>query len=74
MAGNANSGRALSPERKELLDYCVRDGWPLRQIHETYNFNYGTIKKHYPDYHGISQQESGSLSMAKRRLNRKVKQ
>lgn len=70
--GNANSGPRLSPERKALLESCVLDGWPIRQIVETYGFTFSTIKKHHPDYHGISLQESGSLSLAKRHTNRKL--
>lgn len=65
-------GRKLSPERKSVLDRCVLDGWPIRQIQVTYGFNFQTVKKHHPDYTGMTPQESGSLSKAIQRVNRKL--
>jgi len=72
MTGNALSGRKLTPERKALLATAVEDGWPIRQIIATYGIGTSTVKKHHPDYCGISAQESGKLSMATRRVNRKL--
>lgn len=65
-------GRKLAPERKALMDACVADGWPIRQMVETHGFNFSTIKRHHPDYRGMDQREAGSLSMAMRYLNQKI--
>jgi transposase len=72
LSGNTNSGRSLTAERRAILERCVLDGWPIRQIIETYGFGTRTVKKHYPEYRGITAQESGNLSMATQRVNRKV--
>lgn len=71
VTGTALSGRKLSPERKVLLDEAVADGWPIRQIIATYGIGTSTVKKHYPDYKGITQREALELSWASRRLNQK---
>lgn len=53
-----------------LLAAAVEDGWPIRQMQETYGFNFLTVKKHYPEYHGMSAVDSGKLSMATKKLER----
>lgn len=63
-------GRKLAPERKQILDRCVEDGWPIRQIQETHGFNFQTVKKHHPDYKGMPQRESVQLAVMLRRVNR----
>jgi hypothetical protein len=71
LAGNTLSGRKLTLERKALLDAAVADGWPIRQIIATYGIGTSTVKKHYPDYTGMSQKDSIVLSLGTRRLNQK---
>lgn len=65
-------GRKFSPERKALLDSLVADGWPIRQMVETHGFNFSTIKKHYPEYRGMTQSEAGKLGTAIKNLDRKL--
>jgi len=65
-------GRKLTPERKALLDRCVLDGWPIRQIQETYGFNFQTVKKWHPEYKGMCAVDSGILSTSIQRVNRKL--
>lgn len=65
-------GRKLAPERKALLEQCVLDGWPIRQIIQTHGFGTRTVKKHHPDYHGMCAEDSGKLSMAIQKLDRKL--
>jgi len=72
MAVGRPRGRKLAPERLELLGKLVADGWPIRQITETHGFNYYTIKKHYPEYKGMTQSEAGKIGMALKHLGRKV--
>lgn len=69
MTGNPNSGRRLSSERKAALDAAIADGWPIRQIIATYGIGTATVKKHYPDYHGLPQSEAIVLSLAERRID-----
>lgn len=72
MTGNANSGCRLSAERKALLDAAIADGWPIRQIITTYGIGTRTVKKHHPEYHGMSQVEAGRLGMSIRRTAAKL--
>lgn len=62
-------GRKLSPERKAFLDAAVLDGWPIRQIIATYGIGTATVKKHYPDYHGLHPREAIVLNLAERRID-----
>lgn len=64
-------GRKLSDERKALLDACVADGWPIRQMTETHGFNFSTIKKHHPGYTGMSHSEAGKLGTTQKEINRR---
>lgn len=59
-------------EKLEVIRQCVFDGWPLRQIQETHRVSHGTLKKHFPDYSGISQEEAGAIAGLSKELNRKV--
>lgn len=65
-------GKHLSPERRLLLARAVEDGWPIRQIILTYGIGTSTVKKHYPDYCGISLVEGGELSMAIQKADLKI--
>lgn len=56
--------RIVSQERLDLMARAVEDGWPLREITQTYGLDYHTIRKHYPDYNPISRQDLGTLSIA----------
>lgn len=69
----AQRGRKLSQERRELLERCVEDGWPLRQIVGTHGFNFYTVKRLHPEYCGMTAQESGQLSMAVQKTNETMK-
>lgn len=71
MTGTPLSGRKLTPERKALLAAAIADGWPIRQIIATYGIGTSTVKKHYPDYRGMSREDSIALSHGTRRLNQK---
>lgn len=68
----AQRGLKLSPERKALLAAAVADGWPIRQIIATYGIGTATVKKHYPDYHGLPQNEAITLTLAERNLCARV--
>jgi len=69
----AQRGRKLAPERKELLERLVEDGWPIREITKTHGFNFYTIKRLHPDYTGMTQVEAGKLSMAIRQVDDHLK-
>jgi hypothetical protein len=74
VSGTKSSGRKLSPERKQLLDNAVADGWPIRQIISTYGIGTSTIKKHYPDYRGMTDShESGKMSWQNQHVLRDLK-
>lgn len=65
----AERGRKFPPERKALLDSLVADGWPIRQMVATHGFNFSTIKKHYPEYTGMTQSEAGKIGTAMKKIN-----
>lgn len=66
----AQRGRKLAPERVELLERLVEDGWPIRQITATHGFNFSTIKRLHPDYTGMSDPvECGRLSAEVQRVD-----
>jgi len=69
----AQRGRKLAPERRELLGRLIEDEWPIRQIVGTHGFNFYTVKRLYPEYTGMTAQESGQLSMAVQRTNETMK-
>lgn len=54
-------GCHLTPERKELLDKLVADGWPLREMRFTHGFGHDVVKHSYPDYCGMSLSDAGKL-------------
>jgi hypothetical protein len=54
----------LIARKLEQVTPCVQDGWPLREIYRTYHTSSRFVKKWFPDYTGLTAQESGSLSMA----------
>lgn len=59
-------------EKLDVIRTCISDGWPLRQIQETYKVSHGTLKKHFPEYEGLGSRDAGSIASASRKLNRKV--
>lgn len=65
-------GRKLTAERKELLDRCVQEEWPIRQMIAVHGFGTRTVKKHYPDYTGMSQSEAILLNLKERQVMHKV--
>lgn len=72
--GIVTRGRKLSPERRSLLDELIRDQWPIRQMYQTYGFGTATVKKHYPDYCGMSLSDAGKLGMSMRHTEVRVQQ
>lgn len=58
--GRRNSN-ALSDEKLAVLRECVEDGWSIRQIILTHGTCWRTIKRHFPDYHGMDFREAGHL-------------
>lgn len=66
-------GRKFSPEREALLATLIEDEWPLRQITKTHGYNFSTIKRLYPDYKGMTQQEGGKLSWAIKQADEKMR-
>lgn len=54
----------------QQLHLAVQDGWPIREISNTYGLDYRTIRKHYPDYVPVSRHDMGTLSVAVRRARR----
>jgi hypothetical protein len=57
-----NRGRPLTDEWIEKLADCVEDGWPLREIEDTFGTSHRTMKKHFPDYQGADHTLSGEIS------------
>lgn len=54
-------GRPLSSEWIERLTSCVEDSWPLREIEVTFGVSHRTMKKHFPNYIGITPNEGREL-------------
>jgi hypothetical protein len=55
---------AYEGAKAERVRPCVQEGWPLREIYQTHHTSSRFMKRWFPDYTGITAQESGSLSMA----------
>lgn len=53
-------GKALSPERKKLIEDCLADGWSWNQIKKTHGVAYNTMKRHFPGT-GMDLSEAGRL-------------
>ena len=56
--------KARREAKVEQVRTCVLEGWPLREIYRTHHTSSRFMKRWFPDYTGITAQESGSLSMA----------
>lgn len=62
----------LSPERRTLLDQCVEEGWPMREMFRTHGLTRKTVRKYRPDYTGLDRKTSSELGHAARNLGRKL--
>lgn len=59
----------LLPERKELLDRLVREGWSLHKMRQEHGFGYQVVRLHYPDY----RTDDRKLRVPKEKLNEAAK-
>ena len=55
--------KPFSQEKLDLLQACIDDGWPLRQIMETHGVSHRSMKSYFPDYRGETDYElAGKIS------------
>jgi len=57
----------ITPERLATIKQCVADGWPLIQIKRTHKVTWTTMRRHFPDYRGLDNQEAAKLGATARR-------
>lgn len=65
--------KPFPPEKIQMLQACVDDQWPLRQIEETFGVSHRTMKRYFPDYRGEPDYElAGEISYLMEKLGMKV--
>lgn len=63
------AAKTLSPERLTLLDQCVEEGWPMREMFRTHGLTRKTVRKYRPDYKGLDRKASSELGHAARKFS-----
>ena len=59
----------LTPERRSIIEYCMKDGWPKYEVRDTFGIHLGTLARHYPDYPVMPQKDRAEIAAGMRRLN-----
>jgi len=62
-------GRPITPERLQIIQDCMADGWPIQEVIRTHGIGYHTIMRYVPTYPKVTKEEQGELGQMARQFN-----